>query len=179
MLNEIDIKRIFNKQEKVNRALITQQKSNHCISLIREKLMLRFKFEEAILIVRDESFHKIEAERPNLIGAALEELELVKEKIANTDAKFFGGQKLSNIIPSYMLLLKYVGLNSQKSKQCCRLRNYSIISSKFLNGSLSKEKFIAESNIQLESISRRLEFYKSSDPKDVIIYILRYDINKK
>ena len=81
MLNSTDINTIFNVSEKIDRAILAQAKTKSCVSLIRDKLILRYPFNEAILNVREEINHKIYSENPSLIKDTLSELSCLIDNL--------------------------------------------------------------------------------------------------
>ncbi len=180
MLNDVEIRELFNVKGKnyVDRVIVTQTQTKYCKSFIRNKLMLRYPFEMAMQIVRDEITHKILAERPLLIKDSLNELLEVRENMEKCNTSFFSSKSLSELIPSYMTLINYMGIQSKKSKICNRLKNFITICQRFESHKLSQELFKNETEIQLNSLERKLRFYAKSDPADIIIYIFRYDVKK-
>lgn len=178
MLNSTDINTIFNVSEKIDRAILAQAKTKSCVSLIRDKLILRYPFNEAILNVREEITHKIYSENPSLIKDTLSELSCLIDNLKSYNSEYFADKVPSDIIPNYMLLLSYIGIAPTKSKIFKRIKNIITVTSRFASNKINLEKLKAEFEIQLVSFERKIQIYKSSDEEDIIIFILRYDIKK-
>ena len=178
MLNEFDVKKLFNKNDKIERALVTQTETKYCASFIRNKLMLRYKFETAILLVRNDIAHKIEAEKPSLIQNALIELCNLEYNIEKKNIPFFQDKTLSELIPNYMTLINYVGIPTKKSKVCIRIKNYLTIFNKYMKNEIELYILLNETKIQKEALKRIINIYTKSEPEDIIVFILRYDIKK-
>ena len=178
MLNDMDVKMLFENKEKIDRAIVTQTETKYCKSFIRNKLILRYNFELAILLVRDEITHKITAERPLLVQNAITELCELRSNIEKINVSYFVSKTLSDIIPNYMLLLNYVGIPTKKSKICLKIKNYLTIVNKYNKQQISEELLKNESEVQLTSLERKINIYTRGAPADVIIFMLRYDIKK-
>lgn len=178
MLNDIEIKELFEVPGKsyIDRAILGQKETRFCKSFLRNKLMLRYSFEIAMQLVRDEVYHKIMNEKPNLIKDSLNELLFLRENIQKLNFHFFNGKGIAELLPNYVTLLNYLGIHTKYSKLCNRIRNFSIICKRYVEQKLTYEIFFNEVQDQLASLERKLCIYLRSDLPDILVYILRYDL---